>query len=779
MAVKSELIPFSEKYFGFQNNWHHKLFYLILENYIIQKDGVFCVNRENKVNKNILVLSPRFHAKSTVFSFVYPIWEIVKNPNIRILILSANEEIASSFVRQQMTALENNEKLLEDFGNLMPRTRRKWGERAFIVRRDTSEKDPTVSAAGFMGRIISKRADIIIMDDIIDLERSRTEKQREKVVDWFANVVYPILAPEGRIIIVGTRWHKEDFYSKVATERNFDINLSLRALVFTSGTTIQKRKNHEKIQFRKPSEMPYNPITDEPLSQDVSKIFNNYLMRALEIGRSVRHGVLWYPNWSYEKLVEKRKVMGTSAFYCQYLNEPVSDEETYFRKQSIDECYQRGKFYAMPDSWDNVNFPNNFPNKQLLVVMGVDLAIATKKSSDYSAIAVWGMSVEGTRYLLYIDKFKAEISEVRQKIIDVYHLYNPVVCVVESNAFQDLLRQELSEDINIIGEKTTSYTKFDETLGIAHMSSLFESGKVVIPNLGVKGYAAKSFYNDLISYTRDSHTPDTIIASWLALRKIQEFSESIKTQSGYFSQFSVNYQISNLISPHKIIIASDGKPYFSAASIVSVFLPREKSFLKNPSDILDEISKMPLFAVVKQGKTFLAYFINLKTKEIVVKMDGGGSLSFFCDTLLRWAGKLNNPQIVVYDSEPVGFYLESKNYPNMFCVFTNKEGKVAFKKTIVKNDIMLSVYLDRARFLIESEKIPIHDSATFREFNKILSVEGDIINTIDNESPDRAVVYSLAVALSESIKVEEKEKKTKPKKQKLIYPPYRVFNYQE
>lgn len=266
--------------------------------------------------------------------------------------------------------------------------------------------------------------------------------------------------------------------------------------------------------------------------------------------------------------------------------------------------------------------------------MGVDLAISSKFSSDYSAIAVWGMNVSGMRYLLYIDKFKADVPEIRQKIIDVYHLYNPVICVVESNAFQDLLRQELAEDINIIGEKTTSYNKFDETLGIAHLSSLFDSGKITIPNLGVKGYAAKSFYNDLISYTADSHTPDTIMASWLALKKIQEFSESIKTQSGYFSQFSVNYQISNLISPHKIILTSNLRALFSAKSTVSVFLPREKSFLKTPEEIIKAISEYPLFVVVKQSKTFLAYFINLETKELIVKIDGGGSLSFLATRFL-------------------------------------------------------------------------------------------------------------------------------------------------
>lgn len=138
---------------------------------------------------------------------------------------------------------------------------------------------------------------------------------------------------------------------------------------------------------------------------------------------------------------------------------------------------------------------------------------------------------------------------------------------------------------------------------------------------------------------------------------------------------------------------------------------------------------------------------------------------------------LNSPQIVVYDSEPIGYYLEEKKYSKMFCLFNNKEGKPAFKKTICKSDIMLSVYMDRARYMIEDQKIPIKDSATFREFNKILSIEGDNINTIDNEAPDRAITYSLALSLSEFARIKNKETKKKAKVPKPIYPPYQVFNY--
>ena len=80
-------------------NWHHKLFYDILESNVVQgENGKLTVNttkgENRKINRNSVVLAPRFHAKSVCFSINYPLWEIYRNPAIRIIIVSANEDTA-------------------------------------------------------------------------------------------------------------------------------------------------------------------------------------------------------------------------------------------------------------------------------------------------------------------------------------------------------------------------------------------------------------------------------------------------------------------------------------------------------------------------------------------------------------------------------------------------------------------------------------------------------------------------------------------------------------
>src|SRR5207249_7742511 len=116
------------------------------------------------VQRRFLLLAPRRHAKSTCLSVNYVLWRIVNNPNIRILLVSNTDLQARGFVR---VVKQNLEKY---FPSLIPEGREKWAETAFVVKRDMTLKDQTLSAVGVNGPIISRRQDLIIADDVVDSE---------------------------------------------------------------------------------------------------------------------------------------------------------------------------------------------------------------------------------------------------------------------------------------------------------------------------------------------------------------------------------------------------------------------------------------------------------------------------------------------------------------------------------------------------------------------------------------------------------------------------------
>lgn len=226
---------------GFRNSWHHRLWYSILDDEVIQdpKSGLLIPNRIGKKNRFIMILAPRNHAKSTCFTVNYPLREIVINRNIRIVIVSSTGDNAEAFLREIKGHLEREDpSKLFDFvkvhGSLVPQFPEKWTNNQIIVERPSLRlKDPTVSAVGAGGSILSRRADIIICDDILNQENTRTPEQRFKVKSWFNEVLRPVLVQSetSRLIVVGTKWHDQDLYSELLEDEQFDIRLKMQAIV--------------------------------------------------------------------------------------------------------------------------------------------------------------------------------------------------------------------------------------------------------------------------------------------------------------------------------------------------------------------------------------------------------------------------------------------------------------------------------------------------------------------------------------------------------------------
>lgn len=157
-----------------------------------------------------LVLAPRGFGKSTLMSVVRCVFEIVRNPDTRILLASNTQAQAETFVREVRGHIERSPIFRALYGDLIGP---KWTDRELIVgARRKIAKEPTIFATGVGGALVSRHFDLIVCDDIVDEENSRTETRRRKLRTWFFKVMLPCLEPEGRLGIVGTRYHYRDLY---------------------------------------------------------------------------------------------------------------------------------------------------------------------------------------------------------------------------------------------------------------------------------------------------------------------------------------------------------------------------------------------------------------------------------------------------------------------------------------------------------------------------------------------------------------------------------------
>ena len=92
---------------------------------------------------------------------------------------------------------------------------------------------------------------------------------------------------------------------------------------------------------------------------------------------------------------------------------------------------------------------------QLDVVMGVDLAISTKTSADYTAIVVGCQDKEGNLFIIDAFRDRLTFNETKKKIIEYAERYNVVKVGIEQVAYQAAMVQELVRTTKLPVRKIT------------------------------------------------------------------------------------------------------------------------------------------------------------------------------------------------------------------------------------------------------------------------------------------------------------------------------------
>lgn len=181
-----------------------------------------------------LLLLPRGHQKSTIFTVAKTIQKILINPNIRVKIVSATWPLAKDLLFQIKGVLEQSA-LPEIFGPfLQPRCR--WTTDVIDVAQRTKWlKDPTISTGGIDTGKTGGHCDLLIFDDIVTPENTTTPEQVRKVIDGY-QACLPLLDPGGELWMIGTRYVMADIYGYIIENEARSIN----------GTTLENEEQRKK-----------------------------------------------------------------------------------------------------------------------------------------------------------------------------------------------------------------------------------------------------------------------------------------------------------------------------------------------------------------------------------------------------------------------------------------------------------------------------------------------------------------------------------------------------
>lgn len=157
-------------------------------------------------SKRKIVCVPRGTYKSSIASIAYPIWLLINNPNLRILIDSELYANSVSYLREIKAHIQSAW-FQEIFGTWETKV---WNESEIIVSSRTKVlKEPSITVGGIGTTKVGLHFDVIVGDDYNSPANSSTVEQRKKVIDHY-QYNQSILEPDGIYAIIGTRYAEED-----------------------------------------------------------------------------------------------------------------------------------------------------------------------------------------------------------------------------------------------------------------------------------------------------------------------------------------------------------------------------------------------------------------------------------------------------------------------------------------------------------------------------------------------------------------------------------------
>lgn len=384
--------------------------------YPLKKSDIAAMTKADGTRRGIG--APRGHAKSTNLTFKGTMHSVVYGYKKYPIIISDSSEQAESFLENIKVEFEENEAIIEDFGDLVGRV---W--RNNVIMTTTGVKiDAIGSGKKLRGRKHrSRRPDLIILDDVENDENVRTIEQRRKLLDWFTKAVSKAGDTYTDIIFIGTLLHYDSLLAKVLKNPSYKSKKYKAVISFAENTELWDE--WEKL---------YTDLDDEAREETALSFFNANKTEMLK-GTEV----LWEDKNSYYDLMITRVTDGESSFNSELQNEPINPDDCLFNEEWL-EFYNEAEI--------------EFKSKDFSFFGFVDPSLGKTKKSDYSAIVTLAKS-KSTGYMYVVDADIERrhpdkiISDVLEKEIWLKKTYGRGYKSLgaESNQFQWFLKEELKK----------------------------------------------------------------------------------------------------------------------------------------------------------------------------------------------------------------------------------------------------------------------------------------------------------------------------------------------
>jgi hypothetical protein len=452
----------------------------------------------------VMVNMPPEHAKTTSITINYVVYRICMDPNIRVIVVSKTAEMAKKMLYAIKTRLTHPryDEMIADYGPSggFDKNSEAWNQSMIYISddaRDSGEKDPTVQALGIRGHIYGARADLIIMDDCVDLTNAH---EYDKQIDWLQAEVISRVSATGSMLIVGTRLASKDLYSELRDPHRYPDEESPWSYLSMPAVLEFSDQADDWVTLWPRSNQP------EPGTRGVEP-----------------DGDGLFPKWDGPRLSQKRRRVSPRAWAMVYQQQQVADDAV-FNAEAVRTAIN-GNRMTGPIPRGMVNCRENGMDG-LIIVAGLDPA-----TSGHTAAVVVGLDIQNQRrYVLDVYNKPGITPEAMREMIRSWtERYKIIEWRIERNGFQGFLvhDREINEFCaargTVIRPHFTGQNKHDADFGVASMTTLFngwEDKRQLIELPSTHGNeAAKSLVEQLVTWHPDApknQKTDIVMALWFA-----------------------------------------------------------------------------------------------------------------------------------------------------------------------------------------------------------------------------------------------------------------------
>jgi hypothetical protein len=158
----------------------------------------------------------------TTFFIAFVAWLVGCDKNIRVRILSQDDDSAYKRLKTVREIIKSNDLYKMAFGNIELDLKQPNNVSKLTVIRDLIAPEATIEASGVLTSGTGGRCDVLLCDDVCDFRNSiALPALRPLVVHKVTNDWFPTVTSKGKIFFIFTPWHQEDLHASLKKTRKW------------------------------------------------------------------------------------------------------------------------------------------------------------------------------------------------------------------------------------------------------------------------------------------------------------------------------------------------------------------------------------------------------------------------------------------------------------------------------------------------------------------------------------------------------------------------------